>query len=61
MTRFVGSELSRLFDPERDPDELVREDDWHPSDDPAWREFDLGDSVRKRRRWYHRLVDEGLL
>ena len=53
----------RLFDPSRDPKELVTREDWHPSraladDDAAWIELDLSSTVESRRRWYRNLLDD---
>ena len=50
--------LARLFDDDRDPDEMVEPGEWHPA--PDWADLDAGDTVRQRRRWYERLRLEGL-
>jgi hypothetical protein len=41
--------VERLFDEDRDPNERVREDDWHPGPFP---ELDASDALESRRRWY---------
>jgi hypothetical protein len=33
--------VNRLFDPDRDPSERVRPDDWHPTPDSVLHELDL--------------------
>ena len=48
-------QVARLFDESRDPDELVKPTDWHPSSDPRWHELDAGDRLRRRRHWYSEL------
>jgi hypothetical protein len=55
-------QVKRLFDPSRDPEERVREDDWFagPSD-PEWRALYAEETVRARRRWYMNLWVEGKL
>ena len=60
---FAGEAVERLFDPSRDPKELVTREDWHPSraladDDAAWIELDLSSTVESRRRWYRNLLDD---
>jgi hypothetical protein len=52
-------QLQRLFDPSRGPDELVRDDDWHPSPGP-WQKLDWCQTVETRRTWYLNLKLEGL-
>jgi hypothetical protein len=52
--------VERLFDPDRDPLERVREDDWHPEPpDSGWRDLDAVDTVATRRRWFEALEDQG--
>jgi hypothetical protein len=52
--------VERLFDPDRDPAERVREDDWFPESlDSGWRDLYAVDSVEARRRWYEALEDLG--
>jgi hypothetical protein len=50
-----GKKLSeaeeRLWAPDRDEDERVREDDWHPTGEP-FAELDAWDTVGARRRWW---------
>jgi hypothetical protein len=53
--------IARLFDESRDPTERVREDDWHPSPDPAWHALDAGETLQARRRRFQALMDEGRL
>jgi hypothetical protein len=53
--------IERLFDPRRDPNELVREDDWHPEPGTGWVALDLCRTVAHRRRWYLTLREEGRL
>jgi hypothetical protein len=54
--------VERLFDPDRDPAERVREDDWYPESlDSGWRDLYAVDTVATRRRWFKTLEDEGLL
>ena len=54
--------IERLFDESRDPDELVRLDDWFPgTHDPRWVELFAADTVGKRRRWYRTLQETGRL
>jgi hypothetical protein len=45
--------IDRLFAKDRDPEERVRPDDWHP-DPPgsAFRALDAHDTVAQRRTWY---------
>ena len=54
-------QVRRLFDEDRDPDERVRDDDWHGNRDDengqAWMELDATDTVGQRREWYRTLVD----
>jgi hypothetical protein len=57
----VDPQIERLFDETRDPNETVREDDWHPSPDPDVRELDAWDTLAARRRWYRNLVEDGSL
>ena len=55
-------ELRRLFDPKRDPEGLVKADDWHPTSwDLVWVELDLCHTVFTRRNWFRRLVREDRL
>jgi hypothetical protein len=49
-------QIVRLFDPSRDPDERVREDDWHPTPDSPFHELDSWDTVKTRRCWYLNLI-----
>jgi hypothetical protein len=53
-------QVARLFDDDRDPDERVRPDDWHPAPESEFAELDAGDTVAQRRRWYRNLRREGL-
>lgn len=63
------STIDRLFDPARDPEAKVRDDDWLRAV-PTWRE-DKGattmrwlyayETVGSRREWYRRLEAEGVL
>jgi hypothetical protein len=56
-------QVARLFDPSRDPEERVRDDDWHPTPDTpeglAWRALDWCQTVGDRRRWYKNLLEGG--
>jgi hypothetical protein len=54
--------VKRLFDPSRDPEERVREDDWFagPSD-AEWRSLYAHETVGARRRWYMNLMMSGEL
>jgi hypothetical protein len=49
--------VDRLFDPRRDPEEIVKPDDFFlPVDaDPEWRVLYDGETVGARRRWYENL------
>jgi hypothetical protein len=49
----------RLFDGDRDPDDRVRRDDWHPDPDSGFFELELCDTVKRRRTWYRSLVKLG--
>lgn len=53
--------VERLFDPRRDPEELVRDDDWYPGagtkDGDAFAALDAHDTVAQRRTWYLGLRD----
>lgn len=51
--------VERLFDPRRDPNERVREDDWFPDAGHAWRALYACDTVGARRRWYTELLELG--
>ncbi len=53
-------EVERLFDETRDPDELVRSDDWHATGG-VMQGLDCYDTVEERRRHYLALRDEGML
>jgi hypothetical protein len=54
--------VERLFDPDRDPRERVRPDDWFPEHlDSGARDLYAVDSVATRRRWYQALEDDGEL
>ena len=54
--------VKRLFDPSRDPEERVREDDWFPgSPDPEWRSLYAHEAVGDRRRWYMNPLLDGRL
>ena len=55
-------QVKRLFDPDRDPEERVRGDDWFagPSD-PEWRALYAHETVGGRRRWYMNLMMSGEL
>ena len=48
--------MELLFDPSRDPKELVTVDDWHPNPGSTLQELDCWDTVEKRRRWYLTLL-----
>jgi hypothetical protein len=50
-------QVRRLFDPDRDPEARVRDDDWHPALDSPMRELDAVDTVAVRRRWYLWLLE----
>jgi hypothetical protein len=54
-----------LFDESRDPDELVRPDDWHPLRDlehgEVWMALDACRTVRHRRGWYLSLLANDML
>ena len=52
--------VARLFDPRRDPEEQVRDDDWFPGS-PEMQELYAWDTVGKRRRWFRELQREGRL
>jgi hypothetical protein len=52
--------VDRLFDPARDPDERVRDDEWFLGP-PEFAALYAHESVGKRRRWYRNLVAEGLI
>jgi hypothetical protein len=53
-------QIARLFDPDRDPGERVRNDDWFtPADRPDLRELYSWETVAARRRWYLALVADG--
>jgi hypothetical protein len=55
-------QLARLFDPSRDPNERVRDDDWHPTPETPeglkWRELEAFDTVERRRWWYLALIKQ---
>ena len=51
-------QIAQLFDPSRDPEDRVREDDWHPEPNSTWVKLDLCKTVGSRRRWYLALLDE---
>ncbi len=51
-------QLARLFDESRDPNDPVRDDDWHPVPDSPWSELDWCQTVGQRRRWYLALLEE---
>ncbi len=54
--------VRRLFDPSRDPEERVREDDWFAGNpDPEWRGLYAHETVGARRRWYMNLMMSGEL
>ena len=54
--------IARLFDPRRDPEEQVRDDDddWYPCS-PEMQKLDAWDTVGKRRRWFRELQRLGRL
>ena len=55
-------QVKRLFDPDRDPNERVREDDWFAGNpDPEWRALYAHETVGVRRRWYMNLWMDGEL
>ena len=58
-------QVARLFDEDRDPDELVRPDDWHPLRDlehgEAWVALDACRTVHHRRGWYLSLLANDML
>ena len=54
--------VERLFDPDRDPTEQVREDDWFPEhldSDSGVQDLYAYETVAARRRWYEALEDSG--
>jgi hypothetical protein len=52
--------ITRLFHPDRDPAERVREDDWFPEHlDSGVRDLYACDTVAARRRWFEALDDSG--
>ena len=51
-------QVARLFDPSRDPEERVREDDWHPTPDSPFHELDSWETVESRHRWYLNLIEQ---
>ena len=51
-------QIARLFDPSRDPEDRVRDDDWHPEPDSSWAKLDLCKTIGSRRRWYLALLEE---
>ena len=54
--------VRRLFDPSRDPEERVREDDWFPGpSDAEWRSLYAHETVGVRRRGYMNLMMSGEL
>jgi hypothetical protein len=54
--------VKRLFEPSRDPDERVLEDDWIAGGpDPVWRSLYAHETVGDRRRWYMSLLMDGRL
>ena len=54
--------VKRLFDPSRDPEERVREDDWFAGPpDAEWRSLYAHETVESRRRWYLALMMSGEL
>jgi hypothetical protein len=53
--------LERLFDPSRDPDERVRDDEWCAGMDAEWAELYAEDTLAARRRWYANLIQAGRL
>jgi hypothetical protein len=53
-------QITRLFDPDRDPGERVRDDDWFtPADRSDLRELYAMETVGTRRRWFMALVEAG--
>jgi hypothetical protein len=53
--------VAKLFDEGRDPEALVRVDDWHPGG-PEWAALDACvDTVRGRRAWYWEMQRQGRL
>jgi hypothetical protein len=55
--------IERLLDKSRDPEGLVRDDDWHPAvgleNGEKFRELDMWQTLGDRRRWYQTLREEG--
>ena len=49
-------QIARLFGQDRELDERVRVDDWHPNPGTPWVELDVCDTVRARRRWYENVL-----
>jgi hypothetical protein len=56
--RVLTDAEEHLWDPNRHEDELVDEDDWHPSRDTGFFELDLCHTVGQRRRWWTALAGE---
>jgi hypothetical protein len=50
--RVLTEAEEHLRDPDRRQDELIDEDDWHPSRDTGFCELDLCHTVGQRRRWW---------
>ena len=48
--------MERLLDPSRDPNEQVREDDWHPRPDSQFFGVDLAHTVAFRRVQLHNVI-----
>jgi hypothetical protein len=53
----ADEQIKRLFDETRDPEERVREDEWHPSPDADVAALDAWDTLASRRRWYLNLAE----
>jgi hypothetical protein len=51
--------VERLFDESRDPDAVVRDDDWFHGGPEEWRHLFACDTVATRRRWFLALRREG--
>jgi hypothetical protein len=52
-----SEQVRRLFDPDRDPEARVRDDDWHPAPDSPMHDLDAVHTVADRRRWYLALLE----
>jgi hypothetical protein len=47
-------QISRLFNPRRNPTERIADDDWHVGG-TEWQSLDAADTVTDRRRWFESL------